>query len=50
MLTGRALEITVKFNTRPHIPETGKRVILRLNGENGVAVQAILNRKNLSRR
>ncbi len=47
MLPGRAPEITVKFNTRPNIPESGKRVILRLNGENGVAVQATLNRKKL---
>ena len=49
MLPGRAPEITVKFNTRPDIPESGKRVILRLNGENGVAVQATLNRKNLKK-
>ena len=49
MIPGRAPELTVKFNTRPELPETGKKVTLQVNGENGINVRATLNRKTLKK-
>jgi len=49
MLSGRIPELTVKFDTRPDCPETGKKVTLQISGENGITVRATLNRKTLKK-
>lgn len=49
MISGRIPELTVKFDTRPDCPETGKKVTLQISGENGITVRATLNRKTLKK-
>ena len=49
MINGRAPELIVKFSTRPDIPETGKKVTLQVNSDNGISVRATLNRKTLKK-
>ncbi|MDV3001370.1 MAG: hypothetical protein N5P05_002976 [Chroococcopsis gigantea SAG 12.99] len=49
MVNGRIPEISVKFTERPQIPESGKKIILQVTGENGVTVRAELNRKTLAK-
>ena len=49
MIPGRAPELTVKFSTRPELPETGKKVTLQINSDNGLSVRATLNRKTLKK-
>ncbi|MDJ0717856.1 MAG: hypothetical protein QNJ54_27155 [Prochloraceae cyanobacterium] len=49
MINGRAPELTVKFSTRPELPETGKKVTLQVNSDNGISVRATLNRKTLKK-
>ncbi|WP_293040413.1 MULTISPECIES: hypothetical protein [unclassified Moorena] len=49
MIQGRKPEITVKFTERPNLPEQGKKVTLLLTGDNGITVQAELNRKTLKK-
>ncbi|MDJ0719403.1 MAG: hypothetical protein QNJ54_35160 [Prochloraceae cyanobacterium] len=49
MINGRAPELTVKFSTRPELPETGKKVTLQINSDNGISVRATLNRKTLKK-
>ncbi len=49
MINGRQPEMTVKFNERPDVPTQGKKVTLQVTGENGIVVQAELNRKTLAK-
>ncbi|MDJ0719815.1 MAG: hypothetical protein QNJ54_37265, partial [Prochloraceae cyanobacterium] len=49
MINGRAPELIVKFSTRPELPETGKKVTLQINSDNGISVRATLNRKTLKK-
>lgn len=49
MIAGRQPEMTVKFNTRPELPEQGKTVTLEVSGEGGITVRATLNRKTLKK-
>lgn len=49
MINGRQPELTVKFNERPDVPAQGKKVTLQVTGENGIVVQAELNRKTLAK-
>ena len=49
MIDGRIPELSIKFNTRPDLPETGKKVTLQITGENGIVVRASLNRKTLKK-
>ena len=49
MINGRAPELTVKFSARPELPETGKKVTLQINSDNGISVRATLNRKTLKK-
>ena len=49
MIPGRQPEMTVKFNTRPELPEQGKTVTLEVKGEQGITVRASLNRKTLKK-
>jgi len=49
MISGRIPELTVKFDTRPDCPETGKKVTIQIVGENGITVRATLNRKTLKK-
>ncbi len=49
MINGRQPEMTVKFNERPDVPAQGKKVTLQVTGENGIVVQAELNRKTLAK-
>ena len=49
MIPGKQPEITVKFNTRPDLPEVGKVVVLEITSEQGLSVRANLNRKTLKK-
>jgi hypothetical protein len=49
MIQGKQPEMTVKFITRPALPEQGKTVTLEIKGDNGITVRASLNRKTLSK-
>nr|MDJ0719167.1 hypothetical protein [Prochloraceae cyanobacterium] len=49
MINGRAPELIVKFSARPELPETGKKVTLQINSDNGISVRATLNRKTLKK-
>ncbi len=49
MINGRQAEITVKFTSRPELPEQGKKVALQIIGENGIVVKAEVNRKTLAK-
>jgi hypothetical protein len=49
MIQGKQPEMTVKFTTRPELPEQGKTVILEVTGDNGITVRATLNRKTLAK-
>ena len=49
MINGRAPELIVKFSARPELPETGKKVTLQVNSDNGISVRATLNRKTLKK-
>jgi hypothetical protein len=49
MIAGKTPEITIKFTTRPDLPDSGKKVMLQVTGENGVVVKAELNRKTLQK-
>ncbi|ACK70895.1 hypothetical protein PCC7424_2478 [Gloeothece citriformis PCC 7424] len=49
MINGRQPEMTVKFTTRPNLPEQGKTVTLEVSGEGGITVRASLNRKTLKK-
>jgi hypothetical protein len=49
MIDGRQPEMTVKFTERPEVPAQGKKVTLQITGENGIVVQAELNRKTLAK-
>lgn len=49
MINGKQPEMTVKFNERPDVPSEGKKVTLQVTGENGIVVQAELNRKTLAK-
>nr|ADN12510.1 hypothetical protein Cyan7822_0466 [Gloeothece verrucosa PCC 7822] len=49
MINGKQPEMTVKFTTRPELPEQGKTVILEVSGEGGISVRASLNRKTLKK-
>jgi len=49
MIEGRIPELSIKFETRPDLPETGKKVTLQVTGENGIAVRASINRKTLKK-
>jgi putative ubiquitin-RnfH superfamily antitoxin RatB of RatAB toxin-antitoxin module len=49
MIPGKQPEMTVKFTTRPELPEQGKTVILEVTGDNGITLRATLNRKTLAK-
>jgi hypothetical protein len=49
MIAGKTPEITIKFTTRPDLPDSAKKVMLQVTGENGVVVKAELNRKTLQK-
>ncbi len=49
MIEGRIPELSIKFETRPDLPETGKKVTLQVTGENRIAVRASINRKTLKK-
>jgi|GEM_PF-1724344 len=49
MIPGKQAEITVKFNTRPELPEVGKTVLLEIKTEQGFTVRANINRKSLKK-
>ncbi|WP_013321070.1 hypothetical protein [Gloeothece verrucosa] len=49
MINGKQPEMTVKFTTRPDLPEQGKTVTLQVSGEGGITVRASLNRKTLKK-
>jgi hypothetical protein len=49
MIPGKNPEITIKFTTRPDLPDSAKKVMLQVTGENGVVVKAELNRKTLQK-
>ncbi|MGH2414001.1 MAG: hypothetical protein ACRDEA_09985, partial [Microcystaceae cyanobacterium] len=49
MIAGKQPEITIKFTTRPELPEQGKAVTLEVTGEPGITVRASLNRKTLKK-
>jgi hypothetical protein len=49
MIQGKQPEMTVKFTTRPELPEQGKTVILEVTGDNGITLRATLNRKTLAK-
>jgi len=49
MIPGLNAEITVKFNTRPSLPETGKSILLEITTEQGFTVRANVNRKTLKK-
>jgi len=49
MISGKQAEITVKFNTRPDLPEVGKTVALEITTEQGFSVRANVNRKSLKK-
>ena len=48
-ITGRVPELTIKFDTRPELPETGKKVTLNITSDNGIKFRATLNRKTLKK-
>ena len=48
-IPGRAPEVVIKFNEKPELPSTGKKVPLTVEGENGIKVVANLNRKTLKK-
>ena len=49
MINGRQPEMTIKFNERPDVPAQGKKVTIKITGENGIVVKAELNRKTLAK-
>ena len=49
MIPGKQAEITVKFSTRPELPEIGKTVTLEITTEQGFIVRANVNRKTLKK-
>jgi len=49
MITGKQAEITVKFTTRPELPEVGKTVTLEITTEQGFTVRANVNRKTFKK-
>lgn len=49
MINGKTPEVTIKFNDRPQLPETGKKVTLQVTGDNGIVVRADMNRKTLQK-
>ncbi len=49
MIEGRIPELSIKFETRPDLRSTGKKVTLQVTGENGIAVRASINRKTLKK-
>ncbi len=49
VVLGRIPELSIKFETRPDLRSTGKKVTLQVTGENGIAVRASINRKTLKK-
>jgi|GEM_PF-2104168 len=49
MIPGNQAEVTVKFNSRPEVPEVGKTFLLEITTEQGITVRANVNRKTLKK-